>query len=112
MLSKQQFNQLKSAKTAAVQAYKKRKFEASSVLNTVHEVKDNKLNVINISDTEGGSRIWFQNKSANGSNLDIEKDENSDKNENEEKRNQKEEESKTQETVSLDIPKLKIKQNK
>ena len=64
MQSKQSLNQLKSAKAAAVQVYKKRKSKASLVLNMVYKVKDNELNITDTSNTKGsmepGSRTKVQ----------------------------------------------------
>ncbi len=111
MPSKRRLDQRKSAR-AAVQACKKRKSEASPVLNTVHEVEDDELSITDTSDTEGGSGTWFWNESANGSDSDTEKDEDNNEDEDEEEGNREEGESKTQETVSLGVPKLEIKWNK
>lgn len=76
---------MQSVRVAAVQAYKKRKSKASSVINTIHEFKDNQLSVIDTSNTEGKFRICIKIKKANGNDLDIKEngcndDNNGDKN--------------------------------
>ena len=78
MPSKRRLDQLKSARAAAVQAYKKRKFEASSVLNVHLEVEDDKLSTTDTSNTEGESVTWFWNESANESDSDTEEEEDED----------------------------------
>lgn len=80
MPSKRHFNQLKLAETLAVKVYKKRKFEASLIINLQPEIEDDKLNMADKSNTKVKSEIWFQNNSVNESNLDIEKGEDRDKN--------------------------------
>ena len=105
-------DQLKSARAAAVQACKKRKSEASSVLNTVHlKVEDDKLSTTDTSNTEGGSGTWFWNESANESDSDTEEEEDKDEDEGEgsedvgerddNQLDQEEGESRTQKAVSL-----------
>ena len=70
MPSKRRLTQLKSAIAAAVLFLKKRKVEASLVLNLVQlEIDDNKLSITDISDTKGESGTWFWNESANESGL-------------------------------------------
>ena len=78
MPSKRRLDQLKSARAVAVQACKKRKSEASSVLNVHLEVKNDKLSTTGTSDTEGESGTWFWNESANESDSDTEEEEDED----------------------------------
>lgn len=83
----------------------------------IYKFKDDKLSIIDISNIESRYKIWFQNKSTNRNDLDIEKEEDNNKDKSEEKENWEEKKSKiqktkTQERVSLDILKLEIKQNK
>ena len=61
----------------------------------VHEIKDSKLSVTDISNTEGKSGTWFWKKSSNKSDSDIEEDKNSDEDKNGEEENQEEGEFKT-----------------
>lgn len=66
MPSKRRLTQLKSARAAAVLSSKKRKVEASLVLNSAQlEIDDDKLSITDTSDTEGESGTWFWNESAN-----------------------------------------------
>lgn len=81
MPSKRRLDQLKSARAAAVQACKKRKSEASSVLNAHPEIVDDKLSTTDTSNTEDESGTWFWNESANESDPDTEEGEEDDKNE-------------------------------
>lgn len=68
----------------AVQAYKKRKFKTSSVLNIIYKIENNKLNITNTNDMKDRSETWFQNKSVNKSDLDIKKNRDSDEDKNKE----------------------------
>lgn len=71
MPSKRRLEQLKCARVAAVLSSKKRKFEASSVLNSAQlEIDDDKLSLADTIETEGESGTWFWNKSANESDSD------------------------------------------
>lgn len=79
MLSKQCLNQLKSTRAAAIQACKKRKSKASSIFNLIYKIKDNKLNVTDTSDTQGGFEIWSGIKT-NGSDSNIKKNKNNNEN--------------------------------
>lgn len=73
MRSKRRLEQLKSARAAAVQSFKKRRSEASSVLNSTKlEIDDDKLSTADTSDTEGKSRTRFWNESANEIDSDAE----------------------------------------
>ena len=73
MPSKRSLEQMKSARAAAVQSLKRRKFEASSVLSSAQlEVDDDKLSTAERSDTEDESGAWFLNESANESDSDTE----------------------------------------
>ena len=75
MPSKRCLTQLKSARAAAVLSSKKRKIEASLVLNLAQpEIGDNKLSTTDTSDTEGEFRTWFWNESANESGSDTEEE--------------------------------------
>ena len=113
MPSKRRLDQLKSAKAAAVQACKKRKSEASSVLYIHLEVEDDKLSTTDTSDTEGESATWFWNESANESDSDTEDEEDEDEEEKDDNQLDREEgESRTQKAVSLGVPKMEIKWNR
>lgn len=81
MLTKWRLNQLKSIKTLAIEAYKKRKFKASLIINLQPKIKNNKLSTTDIRNTKDKSKTWFWNNSAKESNLDIEKGKNDDENE-------------------------------
>ena len=73
MPSKRGLEQLKSARAAAVPPLKKKKSEASSVLNSAQlEIDDDKLSTADTSDTEGESGTWFWKESANESDWDSE----------------------------------------
>lgn len=117
MLSNRRLDQQKSARTAAAQASKKRKSEASLVFNAHLEVKDDKLSTTSTSNIEGKSETWFWNKSTNESNLETKKMEDEDekkedKNKEEKENNQEEVESRIQKAISLGIPKIEIKWNR
>lgn len=74
MPSKYRFIQLKSVKVKAVQSLKRRKIEASLVLNLIQlKINDNKLSITDINDIEGESGTQFQNENVNESDLDFEK---------------------------------------
>lgn len=45
------------------------------------KVNDTKLSIMDTSDIESNSKVWFQNKSANEANLDSEEEGDSDKDE-------------------------------
>ena len=110
--SERRLNQLKSARANAVQAYKKRKSEASSVLNVNLEIEDVEPNTTDTSDTEGESRTWFGNESPHESDSDTE-GEGEDKEEDDENEPDLEiEESRTEEEVSPEVPKKEIKWHK
>ena len=81
MPTKRRLNQLKSARDLAVEACKRRKFEASLVVNSQPEIEDDKLSAADTSDTEDESETWFWNDSANESDSDTEEGEDSDENE-------------------------------
>ena len=81
MPTKRRLNQLKSARALAVEACKRRKFEASLVVNSQPEIEDDKLSTADTSDTEVESGTWFWNDSANESDLDTEEGEDGDENE-------------------------------
>ena len=76
MPSKGRLEQLKFARAAAVQSSKKRKSEASLVLDSAQlEMDNDKLSTADTSDTEGESGAWFSNESANESDLNTEEEE-------------------------------------
>ena len=81
MPTKRRLNQLKSARALAVEACKRRKFEASLVVNSQPEIEDDKLSTADTSDTDIESGTWFWNDSANESDSDIEEGEDGDENE-------------------------------
>ena len=82
MPSKRQRAQWKSANAASVQSFKKRKSEASSLLNSTQlKVNDTKLSTTDTSDTESNSEVWFWNESANETDLDSEEKGDGDKDE-------------------------------
>ena len=81
MPTKRRLIQLKSAKDLAIGVCKKRKFEASLVVNSYPEIEENKLNTVDTSNMEDKSKTWFWKNSANESDFDTEKAEYSDKNE-------------------------------
>ncbi len=55
MPTKRRLNQLKLARDLAVQACKRRKFEASLVVNSQLEIEDNKLSTADTNDMEDES---------------------------------------------------------
>ena len=117
MPSKRYFDQLKSARTAAIKACKKRKSEASLVLNVYLKVEDHKLSTTGTSNIEGESGTWFWNESAKKSDSDIEEEEDEDeededKNKKKKNNNQEERKFRTQKVVSLVVPKIEIKWNR
>lgn len=65
MPSKRQREQWKNARRASLQTFKKRKQESCSILHLAQpQIDDNKLDTSDTSDTEGASRTWFWNESA------------------------------------------------
>ena len=75
MLSKCWLQHLKVARAASVQSFKKRKIEACSIPDPAKlEINDelNTTDIIDTSDTESQSGVWYWNKSANKSDLDSE----------------------------------------
>ncbi len=81
MPTKRRLNQLKPARDLVVEACKRRKFEASLIVNSQLKIEDNKLSTADTNDTEDESKTWFWNDSANESDSDIEEGEDSDENE-------------------------------
>ena len=81
MPNKSRLNQLKSARALAVEACKRRKYEASLVLNAQREIKDDKLSTADTSNREDESGTWFWNDSANKTDSDTEEGEDDDENE-------------------------------
>ncbi len=64
---------MKSAIVAAVQAKKKRRCEVNLVTDPAQlEIDNDKLSTTDTSDTEGESRTWFWNESANEDDSDTE----------------------------------------
>lgn len=59
MSTKFYLNQLKLAKVFTVKAFKKRKFKVSLVVNLHSEIKNNKLNIANTSNSKIKFKIWF-----------------------------------------------------
>ncbi len=92
MPSKRRLDQLKSARAVAVQACKKIKSKASSVLNAHPDT----------SDTEDESGTWFWNESANESGSDTEEGDDDEENE-------LDLEVKESRAVSSEVPKKEIK---
>ena len=112
MPSKRRLNQLKSATANAVQACKKRKSEASSVLNANLEIEDDEPNTTDTSDTEGESGTCFWNESANESDSDTKGDGEDEEEDDEKEPDSEVEESRTVEEVSPEVPKKEIKWNR
>ena len=74
MPSKRQRAQRNAARAASVEIFKKRRLEASSLLNQLN-TDDDKLSTIDTSDNESDSaRTWFWNESANESDSDSEEE--------------------------------------
>ena len=59
------------ARALIVKACKKRKFEASLVINLQLKIEDNKLSMADINDTKNEFKTWFWNNSTNESKSDI-----------------------------------------
>ena len=74
MPSKRHRAQRDAARAASVEIFKKRRLEASSLLNSEQlNTDDNKLNTIDTSDDESDSvGTWFWNESANENDSDFE----------------------------------------
>ena len=79
--TKRHVNQLKLVKDLVVETCKKRKLEASLIINSQPKIKDNILSMVDMSNMEDKSETWFWNDSTNESNSDIEEGEDSDTNE-------------------------------
>lgn len=105
MPNKRRREQLKSARAASLEVYKKRRSEANSLPNSAQlRVDDRKLSTADTTDTEGESGTWFWNESANETDSDTEDEENG----NHEK-DLEGNESRTEEAVSSEVHKVEIK---
>ncbi len=109
MPSKRRRAQWKSANAASVQSFKKRKSEASSLLNSTQlKVNDTKLSTTDTSDTESNSEVWFWNESANETDSDSEEEGDGDEDESDIEI----EVPRTEQTVSPVVCKKEVKWNK
>ena len=107
MPNKRRREQLKSARAASLEVYKKRRSEANSLPNSAQlRVDDRKLSTstADTTDTEGESGTWLWNESANETDSDTEDEENG----NHEKKLEGNE-SRTEEAVSSEVHKVEIK---
>ena len=78
MPSKRRLEQLKSARAASVQSFKKRKVEASQILTVPETETNDELDTADTSDTESQSEIWYWNDSGVENDIDPEEEENKD----------------------------------
>ena len=77
MPNKRRREQLKSARAASLEGFKKRRSEANSLPNSAQlRVDDRKLSTADTTDTEGESGTWLWNESANETDSDTEEGEN------------------------------------
>lgn len=101
-------NYLKAAREVFVMLFLKKRFKANLFLTLdQYKIKNNKLNITNTSNIENDFQIWFWNKSANKSNLNLKKEgnyENDRENENLEKKH-----SKTEGKTSSEVLKQELK---
>lgn len=105
MPNKRRREQLKSARAASLEVFKKRRSEANSLPNSAQlRVDDRKLSTADTTDTEGESGTWLWNESANETDSDTEEGENG----NHEK-DLEGNESKIEEAVSSEVHKVEIK---
>lgn len=101
MPSKRRLTQLKTARAAAVLSLKRRKVEASLLLNSAQlEIDDDKLSTADTSDTKSGFGTWFWNESVNESDSDTEEGEKGEEDDEDDESNAEIEESRTKEAVS------------
>lgn len=107
MRLKRQRQNLKAARTASIEFFKKRKLEASSLPRSAQlQIDDDELSTDDTSDTEGESEIWFWNESANETDSDSEEESELDE------KDWEEEQSITQQKISHKACKVEIKLNK
>ena len=105
MPTKRRRKQLKSARAASLEVFKKRRSEANSLPNSAQlRVDDRELSTADTTDTEGESETWFWNESANETDSDTEEEGNG----NHEK-DLEGDESRTEEAVSSEVHKVEIK---
>lgn len=106
---KQRLQHLKSTRTASVEFFKKRKIEASSLLNlAVLQINKNKLSTGDSSDMESEFGTWFWNKNANKIDMDSEKRKVSDI----DKKDLEKEQSRIEQAVNPKVFKVEIQWNK
>lgn len=104
--------QLKSARAAAVLSSKRRKVEASLVLNSAQlEIDDDKLSTTDTGDTEDESGTWFWKGSANETGSEFEEGGEGDKGEEEGEDNESNTETEEPRTKRA-IPEIEINWNK
>ena len=107
--SKRQREQRNAARAASVEIFKKRRLEASSLLNSSQPSVDNgKLSTIDISDEEAESGTWFWNESANETDSDSDEGDSGDIDE----EDLEEEQSRTNLALSPRVTNFEIKWNK
>ena len=103
MPTKRRREQLKSARAASLEVFKKRRSEASPLSNSTQlRVDDHKLSIADTTDTGGESGICFWDESANET--DSEEEGNGDH-----EMNLKGDESRTEEAVSSEVHKVEVK---
>lgn len=105
MPTKHQHKQLKSARTASFEVFKKKRLEVNSFSNSAQLKVDNyKLSTTNITNTKSESGTWFWNKSTNETDLDTKKEKNGNH-----KKDLESDEFRVKEVVSSEIHKVETK---